>query len=269
MAYAATISPRWTLERALAALAAIVVQALLGYALITGLTVSFPRTVEETLALFSAEPPPPPAPPRTIPEPQAAKSRAEGRASARNIRSRATAVAAPEPIVVTPPPPPPVIAAPKPYVAHDPTSGSAPVRGPGTGAGGVGDGFGSGGSGDGDGAGGRGGEETGPEFLRGRMRTSDLPEALFVTGFTGTVGVRYMVATDGRVPICEVTRSSGNAAVDDTTCRLIRERFRFRPSRDGRGRPVRSWIVENHTWEVEADSVDVVETTRKRRVPIW
>ena len=32
MAYAATIRPRWTRERALAALAAIVVQALLGYA---------------------------------------------------------------------------------------------------------------------------------------------------------------------------------------------------------------------------------------------
>ncbi|ONF95080.1 Gram-negative bacterial tonB protein [Sphingomonas jeddahensis] len=146
-------------------------------------------------------------------------------------------------------------------------SGSADIRGPGTGAGGVGDGFGSGGAGDGDGGG--YGEETGPTFLRGRMSTSDLPEALFATGFVGTVGVRYLVATNGRVPECVVTRSSGNRQVDAVTCRLIRERFRFRPSRDGRGRPVSAWIVENHSWEVEADTNEITETTRRRRTRLW
>ena len=269
MAYAvATADPRWTRERLLSALGAVLLQAILGYALITGLNVRFPQSVQETIKLFSVDPPPPPPKPRTIAEPRAAKTRAEGEASARNIRSRATEVAAPEPIVVTPPPPPPVIAAPKPFVENDPTSGSAPVRGPGTGAGGSGDGFGSGGRGDGDGSGGYG-DEIGPEFLRGRLSTGDLPESVFVTGFSGTVGVRYMVAVNGRVPTCEITRSSGNAAVDATTCRLIRERFRFRPSLDGRGRPVQSWIVENHSWEVEADSEEVVETTRRRRTRLW
>lgn len=268
MAYAANADSRWTRERLLSAAAALALQALLGYALIVGLSVRFPESVQETIKLFAVESPPPPPPPLPVPEPRAAKSRAEGEASARNIRSRATEVAAPEPVVVLSPPPPRVITAPKPYVAHDPTSGSAPVRGPGTGAGGVGSGFGSGGTGNGDGSG-DDGDETAPEFLRGRMSTSDLPEALFVTGFNGTVGVRYMVALNGRVPTCQVTRSSGNAAVDEITCRLIRDRFRFRPSRDGRGRPVESWIVENHSWEIEADTQEVVETTRKRRVRLW
>lgn len=247
-----------------AAAAAIVVQLVLGYALLAGLAVNFPRAVEESLKLFTAEEAPPPPPPRVIPAPQVAATRPEGRASAPNLRSRATAVAAPEPIIVVPLPPPPIVTAPKPYTASDATSGSAAVRGPGTGAGGVGDGFGSGGDGDGNGSG-RGGAETPPRPVRGRMSTSDLPEALFVSGFNGTVGVRYLVARDGRVPECEVTRSSGNATVDAITCRLIRERFRFRPSRDAAGRPVDAQVVENHTWEVEPDAIDTTETVRRRR----
>ena len=253
MAYAETPEQRWSRDRLLAAAAAIGVQALIGIALITGLAVHFSNPVEQGLKLFAAEEPPPPPPrQRVIPAPKVAATRPEGRASPPNLRSRATEIAAPVPVVVVPLPPPPVITAPKPFVANDPTSGSAAVRGPGTGAGGIGDGFGSGGDGDGDGGGGR--PETAPRFVRGRMSTSDLPEALFVSGFRGSVGVRYVVARDGRVPSCEVTRSSGNATVDAVTCRLIRERFRFRPSRDGAGRPVDSMIVENHSWEVEADT---------------
>ena len=268
MAYGTIDRQRVTRERLIGAAAAIVVQLLVGYALITGLAVSFPAAVENSLKLFTAAPaPPPPPPPPSVPPPRATAERPEGRASPPNLRSRASPVAAPTPIVVTPPPPPPVIAAPRPYVANDPMSGSADVRGPGTGAGGVGDGFGSGGAGDGDGSGG-GSPETPPRFLRGRMSTSDLPEALFVSGFSGTVGVRYLVATDGRVRDCVVTRSSGNASVDAITCRLIRERFRFRPSLDDRGRPVNAWIVENHSWEVEADTIDEMETVR-RRPRLW
>ena len=36
--------------------------------------------------------------------------------------------------------------------------------------------------------------------------------------------------------------------LDDTTCRLITERYHFRPSLDPAGRPVRSQIVEDHSW---------------------
>lgn len=269
MAYAVPHRHPWNRDRVVAALLAIAVQLALGYALIRGLSVRFPDAVEQSLKLFSAESPPKPPPPRTIPAPKLAAKRPEGRASAPNLRSRATEIAAPEPVVVIPVPPPPVVVAPKPFTQNDPTSGSALVRGPGTGAGGSGDGFGSGGDGDGDGSGGRDAGETPPRFLRGRMSTSDLPEELFVTGFNGTVGVRYVVDRSGRVPYCEVTRSSGNATVDAITCRLIRERFRYRPSRDAAGRPVESTIVENHTWEVEADTVETVETVRRRRLTPW
>lgn len=265
MAYASAHHQPWTRDRLIAATAAIAVQALLGFALLSGLTVRFPQQLQESLKLFTSEAPPPPPPPRVVPTPKTAAKRPEGRASPPNLRSRATEVAAPVPVIVLPLPIP-VITAPRPFVANDAMSGSAAVRGPGTGAGGIGDGFGSGGNGNGDGGGGR--DETGPRFLRGRLSISDLPESIFTTGFHGTVGVRYVVARNGRVPDCEVTRSSGNTMIDDVTCRMIRDRFRFRPSLDGAGRPIESMVVENHTWDVDADVVETVETARRRsRLP--
>nr|MDP8995287.1 TonB family protein [Pseudomonadota bacterium] len=57
-------------------------------------------------------------------------------------------------------------------------------------------------------------------------------------GVRGTVGVRYTVGTDGRISNCRVTRSSGDPGLDATTCRLIEERFRYRPARDASGRAV-------------------------------
>jgi len=63
--------------------------------------------------------------------------------------------------------------------------------------------------------------------------------------------VRYFVNVDGRVSGCVVTRSSGNAVLDETTCRLIEQRYRYDPSRDADGRPVRSIIVVSQDWVLE------------------
>lgn len=240
----------WNRERVIAAVGAVAVQALVGWALVNGLAVRFPRVIDEGLKLFAPDMPPPPSTVRVEP-PRERTKRAEGRAAPPNLHSRATQVAAPPPVIVVPPPPPPVIAAPRPADASDAMSGATDRRGPGTGAGGEGDGFGSGGDGDGTGGGWR--DETSPRFLKGRMSTGDLPDDLLEFGFSGTVGVRYTVGIDGRVPECRVTRSSGDPRVDALTCRMIRERFRFRPSRDGRGQPVAATIVENHSWDVEQD----------------
>ena len=69
------------------------------------------------------------------------------------------------------------------------------------------------------------------------------------------MSVRYRVGTDGRASDCVATRSSGSRALDDLTCRLIEQRFRFAPSRDRTGRAVRSIIVEDHSWMV-SDEVE-------------
>ncbi len=75
----------------------------------------------------------------------------------------------------------------------------------------------------------------------------------------------YTVLTDGRAVDCRVTRSSGSDLLDATTCRLIERRFRFDPSRDGRGRPIVSHIEENHSWIVEDLPPDPAEPPPRRR----
>jgi periplasmic protein TonB len=219
----------------------------LGIALWWGLAIALPDgPVDEPVALFTVDPPEPP-PPRSVP-PRKRSRRPEGAAAPPNLRSTATELVAPVPVLV-PPAPPPVITAPVANTGAAPTQGAAPRPGPGTGAGGEGTGFGGGGSGDGDGGG--WGDETPPRRIRGRLRDSDYPREAWEAGATGLVTVRYYVNVDGRVSGCRVTHSSGNRALDETTCRLVTERFRYRPSRDGEGRPVRSVVVVDHEWVME------------------
>ena len=112
---------------------------------------------------------------------------------------------------------------------------------------GTGGGIGNGaGPGEGDGAGGG----TPPRRLSGRLRDSDYPRGLGEAGIEGTVSVEYRVELDGRVTDCVITRSSGSRLLDETTCDLIEQRFRYRPAHDRAGRPVISYIVENHSWIV-------------------
>lgn len=240
-------------ERVGSAVAAALVTAGVGWALLLGLANGGRvARVSEALETFAVAPPPPPPRAKTVPRPKVS-TRAEGRAAPPNIRSRATQIVAPRPIVVLPPPPLPVVATLKPFEGNQATQGATERVGPGTGAGGEGDGTGSGGWGDGDGD---GGDEMPPRWRKGRLRNSDFPREigeLREAGFEGTVGVRFLVWTDGRVRECAVEKSSGVPQLDETTCRLIRERLRYAPARDGRGRAVPAWIIENHTWVIERD----------------
>jgi protein TonB len=243
-------------DRSLAAAGAAIVVAAIGAALILGLGLTTSEGRDAALALFTVVPDPPPPDP-VVPDP-ARSRKPEGEASPPNLKAQPTEIVAP----VTAPTPQPVAAAPIAGVGSDPSAGAAAISGPGTGAGGEGDGRGSGG--DGDGTGGGDGDDTPPIWRSGRLKFSDYPAALTDTGIGGTVAVRYLVWTDGRVTKCDVTRSSGNALLDATTCRLIRERFRFRPSRDPRGKPVPAILVENHEWDAPAPPPEPAQPRRRR-----
>ena len=252
-------------ERVGSAAATLVVHLALGLALLWGLGAPLPRVAERALEVFAVGPPPPPpvisVPPPPTARDAAARRRAgpgrEGAASPPNLRSEPTPVVAPTPVSPRPVPPP-IVSAPVAGRGNDPSAGAAPVPGPGTGAGGVGNGRGSGLGGDGaGGGGGRGfGRMTPPRLLRGAIRDADYPRWAWEAGIGGTVGVRFTVNVEGRVENCRIMRSSGHRELDGWTCDLLARRYRFAPSRDEEGRPVRADIVENHSWEVRDEPSD-------------
>ena len=232
-----------------AALTAVIVVAL-GYALLLGL--AFHGTTgpaQQALATFDLAPEPPP-PERIVPPPRKI-ARRSGKASPPNLRSKATEVTAPVPIIQVAPPPP-IVVAPLPNIGVQSTSGASDRAGPGTGAGGIGNGNGAGGDGDGDGS----GLERVPRLISGRIKGSDIPDSILDIGFRGVVGVRYRVETDGRVTNCTVARSSGNMLMDQATCRAIEKRFRYDPWRNISGRPVRSTVLRDQQWDIDPPTID-------------
>ena len=139
-------------DRAKAAAGAVSLQALLGFALITGFAVTNPESAREALKLFTVEAPEPPPPVREpARRPERRRNRPEG-GSPPNLRARPTEVVAPKPAILLPVPTP-IPAAEIPGPGSASWAGAADVPGPGTGTGGSGRGTGTG-DGDGDGEGG-------------------------------------------------------------------------------------------------------------------
>ncbi len=232
-------------DRIKAATGAAVLQLLLGYAVVIGLSVDVPARVEDALKVFDIAPPtPPPPPPKVVPR-RATVRHPVGAAAPPGLRAHATPIVVPPPVV----PPlviPPIVAAPVAGTGSAASAGAAPLPGPGSGAGGAGTGSGSGGEGDGDGGG------VPSQWLRGNIRDGDYPRAATQAGIQGSLTTRYVVGTNGRVTECTIVKSSGNALLDDTTCRLVMQRFRYSPARDANGRRIPDVVVENHKWVIEA-----------------
>lgn len=247
-------------DRLKGAVATALVQALVGYLLITGLTVGFPEVTDNPIALFDVGPPPVPPPAATIPEPKRATPRKEGRASPKNLRARPKEVVAPP--VVIPQPDPPMLAAPIASTGNMARAGAADVPGPGTGAGGIGNGLGSGGAGDGDGGG--GGGERAPEYVRRDISMRDYPEEAGEFDGERVVGVVYLVSVKGRAEDCRITRSSGSRILDIRTCQLIEQRYRLRPARDERGRAVPAYMSEDAYWTMDIEPPRPAEVRRRR-----
>ena len=232
-------------DRIKSAIAVAVFHALLGYAFVVGLGVDVVAQAGETMKLFDVTEPPPPPPERIVPDRRPSEA-PEGEASPQNLRSKATPVVAPKPEVPLQVPPP-IIAAPTPAQGAERSTGAAPVPGPGTGAGGGGTGTGSGGQGDGTG----GGLRQRARLIEGELSRRDYPPAARRAGIGGRVVVRIDVGTNGRVAACSIVQSSGNPDLDETSCRLIKRRYRYEPARDAAGRPAPDVIREGHVWFTE------------------
>ena len=228
--------------------------ALIGYLLLTGLGYGPSRALPQAMKLFNiAEPPPPPParPARPDIEKKTRKAKpknAEGAASPANLRNTPTQIVAPPPEIRLPVPPP-IPAAPAAGQGSAMAAGAANIPGPGTGSGGIGNGLGSGRFGNGTGGGGGGGGRgTRARWLSGSIDASDYPDGAYRARRGGTVHLRFTVAPSGRVSDCAVTRSSGNPRVDVATCRLIEQRFRYRPAADSSGIPLATVVSTVFTW---------------------
>ncbi|MDQ3144040.1 MAG: energy transducer TonB [Pseudomonadota bacterium] len=210
------------------------------------------RAIEEQadLQLFDlSETPPPPPIVEIPPEPEQARPEAEeAPASPRNVESVATPVVAPKPRIALPVPVPMAVTE-TPNIGNEPTQGASPLPGPGTGAGGIGTGTGSGGSGSGTGGGGGGGISSPPRLIRGNITPRDYPRELRSARTPREeIEMEFNIGTDGRVRGCRAIRSSGSPILDAATCRLVEERYVYRPALDDAGQPTtivgrmrRSW----------------------------
>lgn len=238
----------WQPPRTLSVTASVALVGAIFALLMLGLNIR--QTAQTAMRLVSvdltAPTPSPPKEPPQAPRPRARKPAPRHEASPRNIRNQATAVVAPPvtPLVV----PPPVVAAPVAGIGAAASNGASNLPGPGQGAGGIGNGLGGGGlggngNGDGDGA-----SVVGPRRTAGKLSYRDLPEGVLAPGQEASVDVLFLVTAAGTVGTCRVERSSGYAVLDSLACRLIQQRFRFRPAKDRYGRPVRAWVAETHSW---------------------
>jgi protein TonB len=180
---------------------------LFGWALLLSFAPALVRSVSEPLGVFNVREVPPP-PPEPAVEPPAERVRKPARAPQETRPASAPPAPARQAVAV---------AEPKRRIERD-EAGS--------------------GSGGGSGGGGAGKAIVRAQLRGGSIVPRDYPRA--ANGSQGTVEARLAVSAAGAVTGCTVSRSSGNAVLDATTCRLIRQRFRFTPARDAQGNPVPS-----------------------------
>ena len=79
---------------------------------------------------------------------------------------------------------------------------------------------------------------------------TDYPAEAIRRGEEGIVGFTIEVSPQGRVAACSVTVSSGSAALDAATCRLLAERARFIPARNDRGEAVSDIVNGRIRWQL-------------------
>ena len=78
----------------------------------------------------------------------------------------------------------------------------------------------------------------------------DYPASALRARAQGTAGVRLTIGANGRVVDCVVALSSGNAALDAATCRILRSRARYHPALDAEAGPVVGADRGRVTWRL-------------------
>jgi protein TonB len=182
-----------------------VIQLGLGYAIVTGLAYNVVKKTIQDLKTFNVEeqpppPEPPPPPPKDMPDVPPPPSAPPA------VVNLAPTVA---PTIPTIPQ-----LAPAPIPAPTPPAPPAPPPKP----------------------------RIEPARAKGDLRLlfsdSDYPASAQAAGAQGTARASITVGPDGRVQSCNITQSTGNSALDQATCNIIRRRAKFTPAHDASGNAV-------------------------------
>jgi len=80
--------------------------------------------------------------------------------------------------------------------------------------------------------------------------TDDYPSRDLREGNEGTVLFRVVIGSNGRVSACEIVRSSGHPGLDAATCRAVTARARFEPATDENGEKVVGTYSNSVRWQI-------------------
>lgn len=78
----------------------------------------------------------------------------------------------------------------------------------------------------------------------------DYPSLEAARGIGGTTAFQLKIGTDGAIENCLILRSSNSKNLDDLSCKLMRERAKFKPGRDANDQPVISYYVNRIRWTI-------------------
>jgi len=178
--------------------------------------------ITRTLTVTITAPPPPE--PKPEPEPAGAAGEAGRKAVPREVKAEKPKVEIAK------------VPAPRASSTGSADTSGARDAGSGTGAGGAGSGTGSGAGGNG-----QGGGASKPVHISGRIdKAADFP--IPAGGREARIGKAVILALtispEGRATACRIYKSSGLPDTDEVTCRLAKERLRFKPALSAAGEPV-------------------------------
>jgi periplasmic protein TonB len=197
-----------------------IIHAILGYAFVTGLGIQYIKKAAQQLNVVDVkeEPPPPeeepPPPPPDQPVPP-------------------PPVYIPPPVVSMPAPAPAIQSAPAPVVL--PPAPTAPPAPPPPAAPTVN-----------KAASAKGNPAT-------WFSTDDYPARALREEAEGTVGISWEINEQGRAENCRVTQSSGNADLDEASCRVLMRKARYTPALDQNGNPMRTTSSRRVSWKMPTD----------------
>ena len=82
------------------------------------------------------------------------------------------------------------------------------------------------------------------------VTTDDYPSRDLREENEGTTFFRAVVGTNGRVSACEIVRSSGHPGLDAATCKAVTARARFEPATDENGEKIVGTYSNSVRWQI-------------------